>query len=110
MLTHTLYRQPAPLDYYDKVNIGDVGYIKEGQFHLLFNTGPQKDDERVIGQDVPEGFCPIEHLKGFPKEPRRPGAISTGSIKKLDGSVSVGVYVCRRTIHGISVTNRYCTI
>ncbi|TCD66906.1 Leucine-rich repeat serine/threonine-protein kinase 2 [Steccherinum ochraceum] len=49
---------PEPFDSYNAVAVGDVGYILDGQFRLLFRAAiPQGD--RVPGHDVPEDFTPL---------------------------------------------------
>lgn len=44
----SLFRDPSPLDNYERVRLGDVGFIRGGAFHLLFNAGdhPQRYDRQ----------------------------------------------------------------
>lgn len=74
------YRQPAPLHNYEKVNIGDVGYIRGGRFHLLFSAGLPLGN-RVLGRDVPANFVPLDVEPIFQDEPRKPGPLKTRFVK-----------------------------
>ena len=53
----TTSREPAPVNC-TRVRIGDVGFIRRGQFHLLFSAGLPSDG-RKLGVDVPETFEPL---------------------------------------------------
>ncbi|KAH9074229.1 hypothetical protein EDB83DRAFT_2219081 [Lactarius deliciosus] len=59
----TLYRghalwDPDPAGLYDKVRVGDVGFVRQGHFLRMFNTLlPANDRAQVYG--VPEGFEPL---------------------------------------------------
>jgi hypothetical protein len=44
---------PDPAALYDPVEVGDVGYIREGKFHRLFNVLLPKDHPSH-NNDVPE--------------------------------------------------------
>ena len=48
-------REPAPLPYFKRIQPGDVGYIHEGCFHLLFSAGCPPDGVQP-GVDVPHTF------------------------------------------------------
>ncbi|KAH9008538.1 hypothetical protein EDB83DRAFT_2235362 [Lactarius deliciosus] len=49
---------PDPSELYDRVRVGDVGYVKQGHFNRMFNALlPAKDDVQEYG--VPEGFVPL---------------------------------------------------
>jgi hypothetical protein len=49
---------PDPAGLYDRVRVGDVGYVKQGHFLRLFNALlPHNDATQVYG--VPEGFVPL---------------------------------------------------
>ncbi|KAI9456371.1 hypothetical protein BJY52DRAFT_1121208 [Lactarius psammicola] len=49
---------PDPARLYDRVRIGDVGYVKQGHFLRMFNVLlPADDDTQEDG--VPEGFVPL---------------------------------------------------
>jgi hypothetical protein len=36
---HAIAREPAPLSYFDRIRPGDVGYIRDGCFNMLFSAG-----------------------------------------------------------------------
>ena len=51
-------REPSPTRGYTRISIGDVGFIRGGQFHLLFSAAlPLGERER--GVDVPNTFQPL---------------------------------------------------
>lgn|ERR1700753_487605 len=91
----TNFREPAPTNY-TRVRIGDVGFIRRGQFHLLFSAGSPLG-ERRLGIDVPDTF---EELKvGSPafSQPRLPTCLRTDTVRELGvglgAAVSTPVYV-----------------
>lgn len=49
------FREPAPTRKYERINFGDVGFIRYGQFHLLFSVGRPLGDRR-LGTDFPASF------------------------------------------------------
>jgi hypothetical protein len=54
---HALW-QPDPAGLYDRVQVGDVGIVKQGHFLRMFNAlVPHNDPAQVYG--VPEGFVPL---------------------------------------------------
>ncbi|KAF8269499.1 hypothetical protein EI94DRAFT_955083 [Lactarius quietus] len=54
---HALW-MPDPTGLYDQVRIGDVGYVRQGQFLRMFNALlPANDNSQVYG--VPEEFVPL---------------------------------------------------
>ncbi|KAI9456373.1 hypothetical protein BJY52DRAFT_1276518, partial [Lactarius psammicola] len=49
---------PDPAGLYDRVRVGDVGYVKQGHFNRMFNALlPANDRTQTYG--VPEGFAPL---------------------------------------------------
>ncbi|KAH9057207.1 hypothetical protein EDB87DRAFT_1565573 [Lactarius vividus] len=49
---------PDPSELYDRVRVGDVGYVKQGHFLRMFNALlPANDDAQEYG--VPDGFVPL---------------------------------------------------
>jgi hypothetical protein len=54
---HALW-QPDPAGLYDRVNVGDVGIVKQGHFLRMFNALlPAGDAAQVYG--VPDGFVQL---------------------------------------------------
>ncbi|KAH8983986.1 hypothetical protein EDB86DRAFT_168552 [Lactarius hatsudake] len=47
---------PDPGNLYPAVEVGDVGYIREGQFHRLFNVLLPAEDESHAGFGVPDNY------------------------------------------------------
>ncbi|KAH9053796.1 hypothetical protein EDB87DRAFT_158791 [Lactarius vividus] len=48
--------EPDPGNLYPAVKVGDVGYIREGQFHRLFNVLLPEEDESHARFGVPEHY------------------------------------------------------
>ena len=90
-------REPAPVD--DAcVAIGDVGFIREGRFYLLFSAGSPLG-ERRLGEDVPTTF---EQLKVGPPtraQPRQPGHLCTATVREIEAglgaTIPTALYVLR---------------
>ena len=56
-LGHALW-DPDPAGLYDKVRVGDVGFVRKGRFLCMFNAFlPADHSTQVYG--VPEGFVPL---------------------------------------------------
>lgn len=55
---HALW-EPSPGGRYTAVEIGDVGFIREGYFHRLFNILLPEDDPSH-GDGVPQNHEPLE--------------------------------------------------
>ncbi|KII92236.1 hypothetical protein PLICRDRAFT_465825 [Plicaturopsis crispa FD-325 SS-3] len=85
--------EPSPIRAcYDRVLIGDVGYIRRGQFNLLFHaTDPL--GTRVLGQDVPDGYEPLDYGLALPSQPRLPRPLCTRSVVNRGASFGVGTSV-----------------
>ena len=56
---HALW-DPDPANLYEKVSVGDVGYVRDGCFVRMFNVLLQSDDpsNRIIGQ--PDFYEPVD--------------------------------------------------
>ena len=54
---HALW-EPDPAPLYDRVRVGDVGYVKRGRFFRMFNVLLQADDDAQV-YGVPEGFVQL---------------------------------------------------
>lgn len=90
-----LFREPAPLHNYNRLSIGDVGYIGNGGFVLLFSAAMPLGD-RVAGTDVPRGFSPLDpspvNINRW--QPRSPGALRSASIEHKGGGVGGSLDMC----------------
>jgi hypothetical protein len=90
------FREPAPIHSFKRIKLGDVGYIRRGQFHLLFSAGCPLGD-RQLGVDVPHAFQPLNVGPTVYIQPRRPGCLSTNTIRAvgvdLGASISPVPYV-----------------
>ena len=81
ILKTAISRQPAPLDY-TRISIGDVGIIREGQFHFLFSAGSPLGG-RVVGEDVPTTFEQLKVGRLARSQPRQAGCLSSTSVKQM---------------------------
>lgn len=86
----TTSREPAPTRKHARISIGDVGFIRRGQFHLLFSAGSPLG-ERQPGDDVPSTF--EELTVGIPEssEPRQPGCLRTDTVREFGAGVGASV-------------------
>jgi hypothetical protein len=51
--------KPSPGDLYDRVSIGDVGYVYEGAFIRMFNVRLPWDDESNRQFGIPDPYDPL---------------------------------------------------
>ena len=80
---HAVAREPAPLTYFKRIQLGDVGYIRKGCFHLLFSAGCSLDT-RQLGVDVPHTFKQLDvGLIPDAAQPRPPGYLSTNTVREI---------------------------
>jgi len=78
----TIPREPAPTHNYPRINIGDVGFIRRGQFHLLFSAGSPLGDRR-LGDDVPATFEELTVGTPVSGQPRLPGCLRTDTVREI---------------------------
>ena len=77
-------RQPSPTRTYERVNIGDVGFIREGRFYLLFSAIHSRRKQR--GRKLPDSFEKMQWDKNTdtaPYEFRDPGCLHVGATKMI---------------------------
>ena len=101
----TTSREPAPVNC-TRVRIGDVGFIRRGQFHLLFSAGlPLEGRER--GVDVPETFEPLNVGRLTYRE-RRAGYLRTDTIKEVGTGLGAGLSttVCVSSLRALSAYSK----
>lgn len=75
------YRQPSPLPNYSCISIGDVGFIHDGKFNLVFSAGSPQG-QRQPGVDVPVGFQQLQVGDPVIQE-REPGCLHTNAVKYI---------------------------
>ena len=98
-LGHALW-DPDPAGLYDKVRVGDVGFMRKGRFLCMFNVFlPGDHSTQVYG--VPEGFVPLFFFFflfffNFIYIPGHVSKTKTGRPKPLEqgGGQSWGFGVC----------------
>lgn len=83
-------REPAPLNYFKRVRLGDVGYVRKGCFHLLFSAGKPLG-ERQLGADVPLTFQPLDVGPIVNLQPRLPGCLSTNTVREAGASLGATI-------------------
>jgi len=76
-------REPSPTDY-TRIGIGDVGFIRRGQFHLLFSAASP------VG-DVPSASEPLNIGRTTFRGPRDPGCLRTDTVRRLGASLGATV-------------------
>ena len=74
-------REPAPTND-TRVNIGDVGFIRNGRFHLLFSAGCPLG-ERELGVHVPITFEELTIGTPVFGQPRLPGCLRTETVREV---------------------------
>jgi hypothetical protein len=79
-------REPAPTAGYARIRVGDVGFIRRGQFHLLFSAGSSPE-----GQDVPATFEQLNVGTPVTRQPRQPGCLCTNTVRQVEAAVSATV-------------------
>ena len=96
-------REPAPTHSFKRIQLGDVGYVRRGRFHLLFSAGLPLG-ERQLGVDVPLTFKSLEVGPIDYTQPRLPGCLSTNTVRQtgvgIGASISPAPYV--RTVTSVS--------
>lgn len=83
-------REPAPTRNYARISIGDVGFIRRGQFHLLFSAGSPLGG-RQPGEDVPATFEELTVGDPVSGEPRLPGCLRTDTVREIGAGLGVTV-------------------
>jgi hypothetical protein len=81
-------REPAPTGDYPRIRLGDVGFIRRGQFHLLFSAGCPLGT-RLLGTDVPTSFEELTVGKPVFGQPRLAGCLHTESVREVGASLGV---------------------
>ncbi|KAF9789571.1 hypothetical protein BJ322DRAFT_1043018 [Thelephora terrestris] len=78
---HALW-EPSPTSRYTRISVGDVGFIRRGQFHFLFSAGTPLE-ERTRGEDVPATFEPLDVEATESRPPRQPGCLRTSTVRQI---------------------------
>ena len=85
------YPEPSPDD--GAVEIGDVGYTKQGAFYRLFNVSlPANDPAQSLG--VPEGFQPLDmgRIRHF-EAALEPGPLHSKTVSRVGANMASPGYV-----------------
>jgi len=94
------HRDPGPIYSDKRARPGDVGYIRQGRFHLLFSAGIPLG-LRELGTDVPLTFEPLDVGQIIQGPNRPPGYLCTKTVRQIGVNVGgradvawcVGVYI-----------------
>lgn len=85
--------EPEPPWQTGEVQIGDVGYVRNGHFRRLFNAAVPLGHESNALLGVPEGHEPLELSAAdiHRNERYHPiGALHTASVEKFDAGFKLG--------------------
>ena len=84
--------EPDPADEYDELCVGDVGHMKDGGFHRLFNVF-RKEDDKVNKLGVPEGFEPLLSEAGntYSRLPLPVGVMASSTVVHQGGGLGAGL-------------------
>ena len=85
-------REPAPIYSYKRIRLGDVGYIREGRFHLLFSAGIPLGT-RELGVDVPDTFEPLDVGHFIHGKIRPPGYLRTSTVREIGADVGASAVI-----------------
>ena len=96
-------REPAPAEDFTRIQLGDVGYVRRGRFHLLFSAGIPLG-ERQLGVDVPLTFKPLDVGPIDRTQPWLSGCLSTITVRRsgVDIRASICPIPCVRSVASIS--------
>lgn len=83
-----------PDSQFGEVQLGDVGYLRDGYFCFIFNAMAPADDARNVQRGVPDNFEIFRPPNPTPVE--RPHAITQGQLRSHNlrsSAVAAGVSV-----------------
>jgi len=83
----TTFREPVSADN-KPIRIGDVGFIRRGQFHLLFYAGSSLGEVQ-LGEDVPSTFRPLVIGKTAFRDPRPPDCLHSGAVEAYGAGLGI---------------------
>ena len=103
----TSHRNPGPIHSYKRVRLGDIGYIRQGRFHLLFSAGVELGS-RVLGTDVPPTFEPLDVGPIISGGVRPSGCLRTDTVRQIETDVggSAIVPLCVQKYLGLAENHR----
>lgn len=81
-----------------QIKLADVGYIREGRFHLLFSAGLPLGT-RKLGIDVPFTFEPLDFGLVVRSQPRPPGYLRTSTVEEIGVDMGASSFVPRYDSH-----------
>ncbi|KAF9644728.1 hypothetical protein BDM02DRAFT_3121390 [Thelephora ganbajun] len=79
--------EPAPTSDYTRIKIGDVGFIRRGQFNLMFSAGSPLG-LRQLGVDVPITFEELDVETRPSGQPRQPGCLRTPTVRPIGADLA----------------------
>jgi len=84
-------RNPSPGDDRIPIGIGNVGFVRDGRFDLLFPAGSPLG-QKQLGKHVPATFQLLDVGSSVPLEPRLPGCLHTKTVRPLGSSSGTATY------------------
>jgi hypothetical protein len=100
-------REPAPTNRYNRIRIGDVGFVRRGQFNLLFSAGCPLG-ERQPGIHVPLTFEELHVGASVFRQPLDPRPLKTDTVHKIKvdaSAIGMCVQFFELSSHRISLTS-----
>lgn len=98
--------EPDPAGQYDKVRVGDVGYVDRfGFFHRIFNAFLPQDDTINLQYGTPNDFEPLagNSTAIFHRNPLPAGAMHSTYVRMLGGDFEVSGYAPSFLLNSIQV-------
>lgn len=95
--------EPSPTDSYARVELGDVGFIRYGRFHLLFSAGCPLGSRR-LGEDVPKTFQPLNVGPTTCDTSWPPRCISINTHEEFGAGFDASVSVIPPVAPGLSIS------
>lgn len=83
--------EPSPGELYEPVSIGDVGFIREGKFHRIFNALLPKDHPTHANFRTPDDHEPLQLRmeRHIDTGVLSPNDFYSGEVKMVSGGLSV---------------------
>jgi hypothetical protein len=101
---------PEPSSEDGPVEIGDVGYTRQGAFCRLFNVGRSPNDPRqTLG--VPEGFMPMDIGRVLHYEAAlEPGPLHSKTVYRVNTDLGTNGWVRTLLLSFIDINRALCLI
>lgn len=86
---HALW-EPSPGELYGPVAIGDVGFIRAGKFHRIFNALLPHDDPTHENFGTPDGHEPLQlGIRHIDTGQLSPNDFYSGAVSVVSGGLNI---------------------